>query len=136
MKAKTYRGSCLCGDVRLSFKGTLDDAYFCHCIQCRKNFGMHGASIGVDRENLVIKNTKSVRTFRSSKTTVRTFCKRCGSPIAWDREGYERMYVYMGLLEGQIAPPKIMDIYTEDAGAYYPIGARAKRKSRRPIRAK
>jgi hypothetical protein len=121
LRAKTYRGSCLCGDVRFSFKGALDDAYFCHCIQCRKNYGMHGAFVGIDRDKLIIENPKSVRAYKSSKTTVRTFCKRCGSPIAWDRKGYKRIYVCMGLLEGKIAPPKIINLHTKNKGAYYEI---------------
>ena len=51
---KTQRGSCLCGAVKFSFEGVLDDAYFCHCIQCRKNYGMHGAFVGVARDKLTV----------------------------------------------------------------------------------
>jgi hypothetical protein len=107
--------------VRFSFKGALDDAYFCHCQQCRKNYGMHGAFVGVERDKLVIENRKPLRAYQSSKDTVRTFCKRCGSPITWDRKGYERIYVSMGLLKGKIAPPKITHLYVKDKGAYYEI---------------
>jgi hypothetical protein len=121
MKSKAFRGACLCGDVRVSFKGALDDAYFCHCVQCRKNYGMHGAFVGVERDKLVIENPRKMRLFKSSKSTMRAFCKRCGSPIFWDRNGYERIYVCMGLLDGKIAPRRIANIHTENKGAYYKL---------------
>ncbi|HEX7726342.1 MAG TPA: GFA family protein [Rhizomicrobium sp.] len=121
MRAKTYRGSCLCGDIRFSFRGDLDDAYFCHCTQCRKNYGMHGAFVGVERDALALNKTTALRAYKSSRSTVRTFCGTCGSPISWDRKDYERIYVCMGLLEGKIAPPKITNIHTKHKGAYYKI---------------
>ncbi|MGN6517716.1 MAG: GFA family protein [Rhizomicrobium sp.] len=118
-RGKRHRGSCLCGAVHFSFIGTLDDAYFCHCSQCRKNYGMHGAFVGVARDALVVDKARTLKTYRSSRSTVRTFCGKCGSPISWDRKGYGNIYVCLGLLEGKIAPPKIINIYTKDKGAYY-----------------
>ena len=121
MKAKTYRGTCLCGNVRFSFKGDLDDAYFCHCNQCRKNYGMHGAFVGVARDKFVINKSKFLTSYKSSPSTVRQFCGKCGSPISWDRKGYENLYVCLGLLNGKISVPKVTNIHTKDKGGYYDL---------------
>jgi hypothetical protein len=121
-QAKKHRGMCLCGAVRFSFAGPLDDAYFCHCSQCRKNYGMHGAFVGVARDSFVVNASKTLTSYKSSPGTVRTFCGRCGSPISWDRKGYERIYVSLGLLDGKITVPKITNIHTRNKGAYYTIG--------------
>lgn len=116
---RTYRGTCLCGAVQFSFSGALDDAYFCHCGQCRKNYGMHGAFVGVARDALVLNKTKTLKSYKSSPSTVRTFCGTCGSPITWDRKGYENIYVCLGLLDGKISVSKVTNIHTKDKGAYY-----------------
>jgi hypothetical protein len=121
-RTKKHRGTCLCGAVRFSVSGPLDDAYFCHCRQCRKNYGMHGAFVGIPRDGFVISGSKTLTSYKSSKDTVRTFCGRCGSPISWDRKGYERIYVCLGLLDGRIAVPRVKHIHTRDKGAYYAIG--------------
>jgi hypothetical protein len=115
------RGACLCGAIRFSFTGTLDDAYFCHCNQCRKNYGMHGAFLGVARDKLVINKSKFLTSYKSSQSTVRQFCGKCGSPIVWDRKGYENIYVCLGLLDGKISMPKVTNIHTKDKGRYYDI---------------
>ena len=121
-RAKKHRGACLCGAVKFSFSGGLDDAYFCHCTQCRKNYGMHGAFVGVAQDALTISDPKKVLTsYKSSRNTVRQFCGRCGSPISWDRKGYENIYVCLGLLDGEAKPAKVKNIHTEDKGAYYKI---------------
>jgi hypothetical protein len=114
------RGSCLCGAIKISFSGSLDDAYFCHCTQCRKNYGMHGAFVGVARDALVIIDAvKSLTSYKSSPSTIRKFCGRCGSPISWDHRGYENIYVCLGLLDGKVEPRKITNLHTKDKGAYY-----------------
>jgi len=116
-----HRGSCLCGGVTFSFEGALDDTYFCHCTQCRKNYGMHGAFVGVAREALTIAASSRLVSYASSPSTMRTFCGRCGSPIAWDSEGHERIYVCLGLLDGDITVAAPKNIHTQDKGAYYAL---------------
>jgi len=121
-RARKHRGSCLCGAVTFSFSGTLEDAYFCHCTQCRKNYGMHGAFVGVAPDALSIADPEKVLTsYRSSRTTIRKFCGRCGSPISWDRRGYENIYMCLGLLDGDARSAKIKNIHVKSKGAYYEI---------------
>jgi len=82
---------------------------------------MHGAFVGVVRDSLVVNPSKALTSYKSSATTIRRFCGRCGSPISWDRKGYERIYVCLGLLDGKITVPKVTNIHTKTRGAYYTL---------------
>jgi hypothetical protein len=121
MQSKKYSGSCLCGATRYSFVGKLDDMYFCHCSQCRKNYGLYGAFAGVVRGTFVMTKSDKLKSFKSSKTTTRTFCGDCGSGIAWDRKGYERIHVLTGTIEGPIKSKDARHIHLKDRGHYYQI---------------
>jgi hypothetical protein len=121
VREKRYTGSCLCGAIRFSFVGRLDDIYFCHCSQCRKNYGLYGAFAGVIRGALVTDSADALRPYKSSKNTTRTFCGVCGSPIAWDRTDHERIYVLMGALDGNVRAAGAKHIHVKDKGGYYTI---------------
>jgi hypothetical protein len=121
MRAKRHTGSCLCGATRFSFVGKLDDLYFCHCSQCRKNYGLHGAFAGVARDALVMDKADKLRSYKSSKNTTRSFCGVCGSPIAWDSTDHENIYVLMGALDGNIRTTGAKHIHVKDKGGYYTI---------------
>lgn len=59
MKKKTYKGSCLCGSIKLTVTNPLDEGVcFCHCSQCRKNYGLYGAFVGAPKESLTITGDK------------------------------------------------------------------------------
>ena len=121
MRARKYTGGCLCGAVRFSFVGKLDVLYFCHCSQCRKNYGLYGAFAGVIRSALVMNKTDKLQSFQSSRNVTRKFCGVCGSPVIWDRKGDERVYVLMGALDGDIRATGAKHIYVKDKGGYYEI---------------
>jgi len=121
MKSKKHTGSCLCGATRYAFTGELDEAYFCHCSQCRRNYGLYGAFTGVDRDTFVMTKSDHLRTFKSSRSTTRTFCSACGSGIAWDRKGYERLYVLTGTIKGDVKIDNAQHIHTKDRGRYYTL---------------
>lgn len=120
-KAKTHRGSCNCRAIKFSFTGPLDDVLFCHCTRCRKNYGMYGAFVGAMRDVFKINKTKHLKSYRSSANVTRTFCGLCGSPITWGRDGSDRVYVLLGLLDEKARIKSARHIFTKDKGAYYEI---------------
>ena len=73
MQSKKHLGSCLCGATRYSFVGDLDDGYFCHCSQCRKNYGLYGALVGVVRSTFVMTKSAKLRSFKSSNPPLGRF---------------------------------------------------------------
>jgi len=121
LKVKSYSGSCLCGSVRFSFVGKLDDIWFCHCEACRKNYGMYGAFAGIKRGELKLEHKLPLGKTKAKGGADRYFCSGCGSPILWDRPKMPRTYVLLGLIEGAATIVKAQHIFTKEKGAYYQI---------------
>jgi len=100
MTKKQYHGSCLCEAVQfLVSKLNLDDLWFCHCSQCRKNYGMYGAFIGVLRKELKISGAENIQWYESSQNFRRGFCQKCGSGIFWENQEWKTTYLLLGLFE-------------------------------------
>jgi len=78
-----YQGSCLCGNVKFSFKEVKGDFVYCHCKSCRKASGANaGVNIAVPIEGFtLIEGEAHIKTFESSPLKVRHFCSNCGSPL-------------------------------------------------------
>lgn len=119
--SKKHSGSCLCGAVRFSFVGKLDDVWFCHCQACRKNYGMYGAFAGVERAALKLEHDLPLGKTKVKGGADRYFCSGCGSPILWDRPRMARTYVMLGLIEGAAAIEGAQHIFTAEKGSYYEI---------------
>jgi hypothetical protein len=87
---KVWSGSCLCGGVRYEIDGELGAILNCHCSMCRK---AHGAAfrtrVSVPRQCLrIVQGRELLAEYRSSFSTVRRFCRVCGSPMmnSWTEE--------------------------------------------------
>jgi len=89
--------------------------------QCRKNYGMYGAFVGILRNQFRLLKSRRLQSYKSSKNVMRTFCERCGSSITWDLKGSEHMYILAGLLDGKIRITKGTHIFTKDKGGYYTL---------------
>jgi len=101
MTKKMYRGSCLCGMVKLTAKKLRDGRVcFCHCSQCRKNYGLYGAFVGIPKESLSVTESKNISWYQSSSKVRRGFCKKCGSAIFWEHNGGKNTYVLAGVIDG------------------------------------
>lgn len=120
-RATTLKGSCLCSTVRFTLRGPYSGPWFCHCVQCRKNYGLHGAFVGVCNENAKIKNPKGIRWYGSSKEVTRGFCTTCGSPIVWEKKGSTHMFFLLGLIDGKTGMKKGKNIFVKERGDYYTL---------------
>jgi len=82
MNRDPHTGACLCGGIRYRIDAPLDDIAHCHCTMCRRNTGgiattwttVPRASFEVTRGQL--------KTYRSSRDTIRHFCPDCGALVA------------------------------------------------------
>lgn len=80
---KERQGSCHCGKVTITVKGTPISVSICHCTTCQR---MNGAPFGVQSlhstENFEC-NTPSdeLKGFSTSKMVTRYRCPDCGSPV-------------------------------------------------------
>lgn len=77
-------GSCLCGRVTFSIKGSFDTFYLCHCKRCRKDTGSaHAANLFSSTAELVwLTGEESIRSFTLPSTGhTKSFCAECGSAL-------------------------------------------------------
>ena len=101
----TFRGSCLCGEVRYSIAGLPIYAVYCHCSECRKFSGSpFSASLGVGVAQLTIDkcDDATIGRFEKTPTTHLRFCSRCGSSIYVEKIDHGLVHIRMGTLD--IAP--------------------------------
>jgi hypothetical protein len=100
-------GGCSCGLVRIELTPPTLFASYCHCESCRR---VHGAPFvawtAVPRHAFVIASGgEAITEYASSPGVVRTFCRRCGSPLFYEGEAApDRIYVPVAILDGLDRP--------------------------------
>lgn len=111
---KTYKGSCLCGEVTFNVTGFSAKVANCHCTMCRK---FHGAAFGT----LVVVNDLTWLTgkallnqFIAENGTTRTFCKNCGSSIGFQSAGSEKLELAISLFDENIPVTVDAQIFTDN----------------------
>ncbi|TFF18743.1 GFA family protein [Jiella endophytica] len=72
---ETYRGGCLCGEVRFTASGRPDRVGICHCLDCRKHHGALFYAAAIYPEKAVTIEGEA-RDYAG-----RFFCPRCGSSV-------------------------------------------------------
>ena len=88
---ESYRGGCLCGNVRVVASGRPYRVGICHCLDCRKHHGaLFQTSAIFPAEAVTIEG--ETRDYDG-----RYFCPRCGSPL-FGRSGDE-IEVNLGILD-------------------------------------
>ncbi|VAW52518.1 hypothetical protein MNBD_GAMMA05-1107 [hydrothermal vent metagenome] len=105
MKNDTYKGGCLCGQIRFEIIGKIQDIVYCHCSQCRKAQGSVFATNGnVDVDDFIFVLGESELTgYESSPGQIKYFCKHCGSPIiSKNQNSAEKIRVRLGAIESEI----------------------------------
>src|SRR5947209_3171441 len=92
-------GSCLCGAVRFSIHGDLQDVKYCHCAMCRRASSHYAAYTSCSVEALDIADRRRLRWYKSSPSARRGFCSRCGSQLFWENVNEQRISVSAGSLD-------------------------------------
>jgi len=90
----TLMGGCLCGAVRYEATGTPELSAICHCRMCqRASCAPFMALLFMPSD--VVKVTKGEPcVYRSSPMSNRHFCRRCGSPLIFERHTRSLYSVY------------------------------------------
>ena len=118
------RGSCLCGGVRYEILGTLRDVIACHCSQCRRTSGHFVAATQARTADLVLRESATLRWYRSSSEAERGFCTRCGGNLFWRPARAEPAVtsIMAGTLETPTGLRTMQHIFVADKSDYYEIG--------------
>lgn len=119
---ESYRGGCLCGNVRVVASGRPYRVGICHCLDCRKHHGALFQTSAIFPEQAV--------TIRGETRDYdgRHFCPRCGSPL-FGRSGDE-IEVNLGILDNidQLRPTyELWTIRRENWLPPFPLNRRYER---------
>ena len=84
MTSKTLSGGCQCGAVRFKVHGAPKDSSVCYCRMCQKASASHALALVSVRGFEVEWTRGQLSWFQSSNAARRGFCKKCGTPLAYD----------------------------------------------------
>ena len=115
-----HTGGCLCGAIRYSVDMGITELRHCHCRDCQRTSGAHGAVVAiVPSEKFKLEKGTPKRyagKAASGRTLYRFFCADCGSPIYSQRETMpDMMTLRAGTLDDSGTAKIIMHIWTNSA---------------------
>ena len=115
-------GGCLCGAVRYRVGEPPRWAAMCHCESCRRQSGAASVPfIGVARIALSFTG-EAPKGFESSPGVTRSFCGRCGSPIAYATdERPDEIDLFAGTLDDPGRAPPAFHVHTAERVAWLTI---------------
>ena len=116
-----HSGSCLCGAVKFSVDGELQEPDACHCTQCRKQSGHYWVSTNVKREAFTLDGADKLTWYQSSDKVRRGFCSVCGSFLFWDPIKHPVIAIGMGAFEKPTGTQIEKHIFVSYKGDYYDI---------------
>lgn len=100
-----YKGSCLCGGVKIHIVGPINDIIHCHCSLCRKSSGTAYATNGFVQTTdfKIVSGSELLASYEVKPGKKRHFCKVCASPIYSSNEAdTSRIRLRIGILDSDI----------------------------------
>ena len=135
MPEQILTGGCLCGSVRYETAAPVSDAAFCHCRSCRRATGAAAVPwTTVARSGLRWSGAPPAE-FASSPGVTRSFCARCGTPLAYRSEASPgTLDLTLGSLDDPDAVAPLDHIWTEDSPRWgRPADGRPQHARMRPV---
>lgn len=114
-------GGCLCGAVRYSVSGALDNVVGCHCSQCRIQTGHFVAATRIERAKIEITGEENLTDFKASDEATRSFCRICGSFLFWQMEDSANISILAGSLDQPSGLTMTHHIFVADKADYYEL---------------
>ena len=93
-------GGCFCGAIRYRIDGKPRRVTHCHCRHCRRTSGAPFVTWAEFDEGALTLTSGSPHEFESRPGAMRSFCRRCGSPLTYrGAETPESVDVTVGTLD-------------------------------------
>lgn len=98
MNAKSS-GHCLCGAIALTVRAEPRWVAYCHCASCRRHTGSP-VTCFVNYSKRDVTFNERPASYASSAGVSRRFCRRCGTPIAYETDKRpDEIDVYVNVLD-------------------------------------
>ncbi|MGE0256017.1 MAG: GFA family protein [Alphaproteobacteria bacterium] len=112
-------GGCLCGAVRYAVSGPSYLTGFCHCRSCRRASGAPAVVWATYAEGDFAVTEGAPAVFASSPGVARSFCARCGTPLAYRADFLPGLVdVTVGSLDDPAAEPPTMHYWCAERLAW------------------
>lgn len=114
-------GSCLCGAIRFSVRLPSLFCVHCHCSICRRFHGAaFGTWFGVPNPQFSLETGEAdLCRFRSSDHGMRSFCRRCGSPLFFESIRHpDRIEIALASMRDSIDRKPEAQIYFDDRASW------------------
>lgn len=119
------KGSCLCGEVKITASKAKAEFEACHCEMCAKWGG--GPFLTVEcGHDIDIEGAESVSVFASSEWAERAFCKHCGTHLYYHLKGHNGYTLSLGLFDERPQLPFERQIFIDSKPADYHFGTQTK----------
>jgi len=128
----TVKGGCLCGAIRYEATGTPALSAICHCRMCQRASGAPFMALIFIPSDEVKVTKGEAEVYRSSPTSNRYFCRRCGSPLFFERHTRSLTAVMVGSLDDPNIFKPEMHICVESAMEWLDIRDSAPRYPTKP----
>ena len=117
------KGRCLCGKVRFSYDGVIEEVALCHCAQCRKaQGGAFAANSPLDNNKLTFEGAEFVNEFETTGDKIRAFCGNCGSAVYSARTSLPDIKrIRIGTIETDFTCENKYHIYTDSKASWHTI---------------
>jgi hypothetical protein len=113
--AERTTGRCLCGAVTYEFDGAPMWVIHCHCDSCRRHTSSAVASFFCVPRAALRFTGVAPQVYQSSPGVRRSFCGRCGSPIAYEADRIpDEVHLYHGTLSDPAALPATAHAHAEE----------------------
>ena len=122
MNEQSATGHCLCGAIRFAADSEPLSVNFCHCESCCRHTGSVAASFATFPKSAVRWSGAERLQYRSSPPVVRSFCGRCGSPMAYEHDdSAEEIDLYLGAFDEPARFPPQKHIHCREQVAWFDI---------------
>ena len=117
----TYKGGCLCGQVKFQFSNPERRGVACHCKECRQSSGHFVVATNVKLQNFEMLNQAGLKWYASSDFAKRAFCVECGSQLFYKMNEADKISVMMGTIEDTHQMEIDSHIFCAEKGDYYQL---------------
>ena len=115
-------GRCLCGRIGFEWTGEPNWVAYCHCQSCRRNTASPvTAFFGVPTDALRWTGD-TPEAFASSPGVKRSFCARCGTPVAFEADAFPgEIHLYVAALDDPDSLEPQGHVHTGEQLAWFEI---------------
>ena len=113
----SYKGTCLCGDVKFNFEFDPMMQFQCHCTSCQVAFGTSLNALVIPEDELTVEGelNRYTKIGGSGNPLHYNYCVKCGSFIYNKPDILDGLiYLPAGLLHDQIPFRPTVELWTDD----------------------